>query len=357
VTGQTNWREVCAYADQHGSRAASDKYGIPKSTINGKRRSANQAHAAAHEHRHDAGADLSLDAAFLHQHPEFTDKKVASLDMWGMFDLIQGMQEAVGASGHGQHEARITIPTTEPVILLPSSDWHLGSYATTHAGLRDYLQRVLALDGVYLVLLGDLIDNFPASFKSAEAVFGQVIPPNIQKRLLGRILRTLADSGKVLARTWGNHEEMSAKIIGGDDNEYDGLMPYLKTMGRIHLTVGATEYKVFASHTFPGRSYIHGNHQHVRAVRFLWPDADLIMSGDTHRGPEHEVFLHDGRPRVAVLTGTQKTDDTYGQRYYGRSQRSEQAVVLFPDEHRMVPFNCLDDALVYRDGWRARKAA
>ena len=293
---------------------------------------------------------------FLHSHPEFTDKKVASLDVWGMFDLIEGMQETVGASSPGQDSASVTIPAIEPIILLPTADWHLGSYASTHAELRKYIQKVLATDGCYLVLLGDEIDNFPSNFKSAAAVFGQVIPPKVQQRLLSGILHELYRAGRLVARTWGNHNGYSEVGTGGADYDYESLVPYLKTMGKLYLTVGGEEYKVFASHTFPGKSYLHTGHQNKRAVRMLWPDADIVLSGHTHSGPEHEQFWHDERPVVSVMVGSAKIDDTYSKRYYGQSRWSEQALVLHHDRKEAVPFRTLDQALRYRDGCRAEKA-
>lgn len=299
----------------------------------------------------DTPRQIPLPLEDAHTFPEFDDKKFAKLDIWEAFDAIEKLQGVVGDSSTGQHDAKVTIQTEQPIILLPTSDWHLGSYATDYASFRKYLDLVLNTPNAYLLLLGDAVDNFPASFKSAAAVFSQVIPPQIQHRVYTKILVELAVRGKIIARTWGNHEEMTERHGGGGaDYAYDELLPYLKTMGRLRLTVGATEYKVFASHTFPGKSYLHANHQNKRAVRFLWPEADMALSGDTHQGPEHEEFIHDGRHRISVLCGTFKTDDTYSKRYYGNAQKSDQAIVLFPDRHHMVPFRCMADALIYVKG-------
>lgn len=361
--------EVLAYRRAHGPAAAEERFRVSTSTQRRWARDAGEepllptpdperVRQAAHEY---AKADQAIpldpsEASFLHEHPEFTDKKIARLDVWETFAAVEAMQEVVGGSGTGQHDARVSIPATEPIILLPTADWHMGSYATTHAELREYLQRVMSIPGCYLLLLGDHIDNFQANFKSAAAVFSQVIPPQIQRRLFGKILRELVAKGKVVARTWGNHDsDFSERVAGGIDIDGEELLPYLKTMGRLYLTVGDTEYRVFASHTFPGKSYLHVGHQNKRAVRMLWPEAHIVLSGHTHSGPEHEQFWHGDQPVVSATCGTAKTDDTYSKRYYGRSRWSDQALVLHHDTMEVVPFRTLDQALIYRDGWRARQ--
>jgi hypothetical protein len=353
--------EILAYRRQHGAAKTEVEHGVSGATMRRWARDlgesplhADRLRQAAHE-LGKADKAIPTEAAFLHAHPEFTDKKVASLDVWGMFDLIEGMQQSVSESSPGQDAARVTIPATEPVIVLPTADWHLGSYASSHVELRKYIKRVLATDGCYLMLLGDEVESFPSSFKSAAAVFGQVIPPKIQHRLLSGILHELHRAGRIVARTWGNHNLMGEAGIGGADYDYETLVPYLKTMGKLYLTVGSVEYRIFASHTFSGKSYLHVGHQNKRAVRMTWPDADVVLSGHTHSGPEHEQFWHDERPIVSATVGTAKIDDSYSKRYYGQSRWSDQALVLHHDTREVVPFRTFDQALTYRDGWRARQ--
>lgn len=283
-----------------------------------------------------------------HVPPIFEDLHLPELDIWEAFNAIESTQEVVTKAAVGQHEARITVKTQEPIVVVPTSDWHLGSYATDHDSFQKHLRYVLSTPHLYLIDLGDNIDNF-TQFKSAEAILGQALPPKVQKLLLAKILKTLVDNGKLLARCWSNHvEEFDERIFGGQNEAFNELCPYLRDDGRLFLKVGEVEYKFFVKHKFSGRSIYHVNHGNKRANRLDWPDADIVLSGDTHDGPEHDEYNYNGQPRLAMKASTFKTEDIRSRRYYGKVVPGIQGIVLFPDEKKFVGFRRVEDAISFR---------
>src|SRR5687768_18108564 len=90
--------EIVAHAQRTNDSDAAQRFNVPRRTVTGMRMKAeqrgaeylttaeglDQARQAAHEYARDDQSVPKDEAAFLHAHPEFTDKKVASLDVWGM---------------------------------------------------------------------------------------------------------------------------------------------------------------------------------------------------------------------------------------------------------------------------------
>lgn len=281
--------------------------------------------------------------------PVFQDLKVSEMDWRDALGAIRAVQAVVRAADNGQSEARVSIDADEPIVLCPTADWHLGSLAVDYDAFEHNIDFVLGTPHLYLLSVGDDIDNF-TGFRSVAAVLGQGVPPKVQKRMLGGIMDELLAAGKLVARTWGNHDaDFDDRVFGGAIEAFNDRVPWLKDDGRLYLTVGGAEYNVYAKHTFPGYSYLNVNHGAKRAVRMDWPDADLLISGHTHNGPEMDHFLHDGRIRLAMKVPTVKTSDTYSKRWFGRSVSGLQGIVLFPREKRWVAFHHAEDAVLYRD--------
>jgi hypothetical protein len=340
-------RQVVAdYKELGSTRKAQQKYpGLSIGTISRWARGLGQAILV----QGPGAAEEPIEEEASHPSVEYLDNKISEVTPWEILDAIETMQGVVGKSGNGQHDARVKITTDEPIVLVFSGDWHLGSHATDHKSWRRDLQTIVDTDHVFVVVTGDEIDNFHG-FKSVGAVLGQVIPPKLQKRLLASIFVELAKRKKIVARTWGNHlEDFDDRVFGGDVADYNDLMPYLKDDGRLYLDVGGFEYRIYVKHHFRNHSNMNKTHGAKQAVRFDWPEADIAASGHTHDGNAIEIWRHGDLEKVVVKTGAYKTDDTYSMRYFGRSTVGIPSLVLWPGERKIVPFSRLDDAIAFRD--------
>ena len=328
--------------DKIGRPATSAQTGIPESTLRGWINN-----PPVSSPIDQVLADIESDDQ--HIPAQFLDNKTGSVDIWEYLRVAREVQAVADKASVGQHEARVKIETDRPVVIVPTGDWHFASYSTDHQELEDQLRYVLDTPHLYLIDLGDNIENFTA-FKSVGAVINQVLPPALQKEWYKAVLTKMVSEGKILARTWSNHvEEFDERIWGGQVQEFNRLVPYLKDDGRLFLTVGDTEYKIWAKHVAPGRSIYNVNHGNKRAARFEWTEADIYVSAHTHDGPEHDVFIQDGRPKLAMKVPTTKVWSTWSRRYFGRCLPGMQGIVLHPDQHKIVPFYNVEDAVGYRD--------
>lgn len=316
---------------EYSDPAAKERYGIPTPTVRHWRRIYKSREAKEHVL------------------PEFLDLKISSLSWREALTTIRQEQDLVSKADVGQHEATVKISTDDPIILVPTADWHLGSLGTDYGAFERDLDFILQTPNLYLIDVGDGIDNFH-NFKSAEAVLGQAIPPKVQRLLLEKILEELVNQGKLIARTWSNHMEgFDERVFGGSIDRINELCPYLKDDGRLHLTVGETTYHIMAKHIFSGKSIYHVNQGAKRSARLEWPDADILISAHTHDGPEFDFFNYNGRKVLAAKVGTYKVNDSHARRYRGPSPtNSTQGIVLFPEMRKIVPFDDVRDAVRYK---------
>jgi hypothetical protein len=321
---------------QEGATTAAEVTGYPASTIDHWVRQLNRLTRTAG----------SLSSS--HAPVKFLDLKVSELDWRETLQAIKGTQQVVDNARLGQHDAHVSIQTAEPIVVVPSGDWHLGGYATDYETFEQDLDFILNTPHLYLVDLGDEIDNF-TRFGAADAVLNQAIPPDVQKLLMTRILEALAEAGKLLARTWSNHVEgFDERVFGGNIERFNSLCPYLKDDGRLHLHVGGMEYNLLVKHSFPGSSVYNKLHGAKRATRMDWPDADIAISGHTHDGPEGEYFMLGGVTKLAVKVPTYKVNDTWSRRKFSRPTMGVQGIVLYPNEKKFVYFQHVDDAVLFR---------
>jgi hypothetical protein len=349
-------RRIAAYGREHGSPAAAERFGVPASSVRAWMRGERLGDFDNRGRPTEGAPPAAPQLVTPHSLPEYVDKKTRKIDVDRAFALAIEAQELVGDMGTGQGELTVKIDTDRPVTWAPSSDWHLWSYASDHRAFWAYFQKILRTPHLYGSVHGDEIDNFQAGFRSAAAVFGQIFPPHVQKHLLAGIYEQLAEAGKILFRTWGNHvEDFDDHGVGGAVDRFNEIVPFLKHEGRVHLWVGGQEYKINTKHTFPGKSYLNANHQNKRAAREDWHEAQILVSGHTHRGAEWDRFWLGDRSILALVLPTFKTNCTYSLRYYGRSRVQEPAIVLFPKEHKYVWFDDLDTALEFADDQARRR--
>lgn len=239
----------------------------------------------------------------------------------------------------------------DPLILMFSSDWHLGSKSCDHQQwLEDmkYLMSVPSKD-VRLFLLGDLIDNVNPRFKSAEAVFGY-LRPELQREMLIEILNQLKPY--LEAACWGNHDvEWDEKRDGFSDiaRILRNACTYFHGAGLVDYHVGNQVYKINLSHKMKGHSWFHALHGNLRG--WLQTHADVVVSAHGHEW----AYLSDCRgvgprgipvDRHLLQIGSYKVDgDTYSERYFRPGVIHNDCLVMYPDEHRIMHFNTLNDAV------------
>ena len=96
------------------------------------------------------------------------------------------------------------------------SDFHLGSPACYERGIEKTIKKILKKENRYCIIKGDIIDGIPIGDKRMKAMSldgGKIVTPQEQADIAIEILRPLAEAGRLLFCTFGNHEATVANIF------------------------------------------------------------------------------------------------------------------------------------------------
>jgi len=239
----------------------------------------------------------------------------------------------------------------KPVIVLFTADWHIGSKYVDHEKLFLDLKSLTeySVDDVRIITVGDLCDNFPVSFPSAEPVHG-FISPQLQEELLSELLQLVGPY--IDGSTWGNHEAFSERLVGYSNVSkiLSKITTFFNGKGTIEYVVGKQKYRIHVSHIFRGSSMYHDLHCNIRA--WMETHADIVVSAHTHtpaylgdfRGIDGE-----GNPqeRHLIKVGSYKGGDTFSSRYFKSGIIGNNCVVLYPDRHKITHFFTLEEAIQF----------
>jgi predicted phosphodiesterase len=236
---------------------------------------------------------------------------------------------------------RVELPNKKSAILF-LSDVHLGSIYTDYAAIRDMWQWILTTENLYVVIVGDFIDNFAAPVPKLllAGAESQLISPEVQRQLYKTYLLALQERGKILGAVLGNHEGFAAL-----DLWFDGQLKFPVETNRLYLwvTVGGQEYKIALVHRSRFNSIINPSHSSLRELHLNYPDADVVVTSHTH-SPSVTKLLYprDGQllERILLKTGTLKNDPHSSQFFspsgIGDTDGVMPCVILHPHKRRML---------------------
>ena len=269
---------------------------------------------------------------------------------------LQEQRKAFASDTAG--ETIIRLATNRPIALCFSGDWHLGSGSTDHAMWQEDIEFLLNTPDLYYAVLGDEYENI-RTFKTLQAVIAQVLPVDLQRRVMEAVTTELASKGKLLWTTWGNHgDEFDERLIGESltaDFRRAQTVPHLGSLGLIRLQVGSEEYTILATHKAGHKSAFNALHGAKRLYQTVYP-ADVVVTAHDH-APAHEEYNHYAMARdmgrgfggtswlVACSTYKTQASNDWAARRYGRAILKRETAVLYPDEHRIEMFDSAEAAV------------
>lgn len=262
-----------------------------------------------------------------------TDTEGATPDsLWRAIARVQSAWQGLASE---QSEVGMTLQDDAPVLVVYSSDWHVGHEWCDMARLERDLRTVQETPGVYVVLGGDLIDNvITASPPGAQ--FEGLAPPRIQKLLAEHALAFL--KGRVIAVLLGNHE---ARSLRDDDFDFCAYLaqktsaPYLGPIGLLTARLGDQEYHLLVGHRFRMNSTFNKTHAAKRAMELI-ADADAVMLGDKHDAAGETSWVRQ-HARWFAQAGSYLRHSRFGRSLgYLGAQPTMPGVILFPAEHRVL---------------------
>ena len=103
-------------------------------------------------------------------------------------------------------------PEREDITIVPIADVHLGAPECMEQEFIKFIDTIAAKDNVYVVLVGDLLNN--AIRSSVSDIYAELYRPSVAKRMMANILEPIKD--RILCSITGNHERRSSREVDDD---------------------------------------------------------------------------------------------------------------------------------------------
>lgn len=245
------------------------------------------------------------------------EPRVNGRDQWARAIKLQTRRAQVRES----KEQRRVAYREGPVVLFFMADLHLGGEGVNYLAIDQDIRLIndLARRGVTVavVLGGDLIDNYIIGKLQRLRLNQSPFLAIEEWALADYALERLAPY--VIGSVAGNHDNWSWAVAGVDllRQRHQQLTPgilYDPYELAFTLQVAASETRVIVRHAWKGNSKYNPTHGIEDHHWTRGRDADVYVSGHTHRGGLAREFDNGGRVGWAIICGTYKDEDSYGMR-------------------------------------------
>lgn len=271
----------------------------------------------------------------------FPDKKVEEFEPKDWLQASEQLAEMYAKTQPYQESAIVRVHHDPPIGLFVSGDWHLGHLQTDYAGFRQAYDSFMGIDKLFMLLMGDAIQNF-VRHGTMHPVFQQSMPPHLQERLVVGMLEEMMARDKILAAIFASlHDLRSEALIGHAAIEHL-LQKIALPMGRnrlfVRLQIGKgtikQEVPILLVHQSRYYSFLNRLHSARREYDLDIP-AHIVVTAHRH-APGHSIVSMNARlykytselaaqcdwpvvlggKIVFVQTGTFQDDD-YGRSFWG----------------------------------------
>lgn len=234
------------------------------------------------------------------------------------------------------------------------SDMHFGSDGTDYRAIRKDAETVAATDGMFAFYHGDGTDNWILG-KMQGLQRDSKIPFSNSLAMHKDWCRLLSDKLKVVVP--GNHDLWTKKVAGFEYiREHLGKTEVLYHPFQVDFTLNVGEYahNFRVRHKWRGSSIYNSTH----GIEVGWERGDYDwtfgIGGHTHQGTYCRPFDKLGRRRYAILTGTYKQYDSYGEECgFPKPRNSGCGALLLSEMGEVMFFEDLEvaaDILNYKRG-------
>ena len=264
------------------------------------------------------------------------NKAVPSFDWRSAVSNLKGNQEFYATSKEGQDRVVIPLSTNggKYVSILAFGDAHFGSWCTDYERLLWITDVILNTEGLYVVLLGDMI-QMSIVLRSVAEMQDNLLSVPLQYQFLESWMDTIKH--KVLFSTWDNHAVMRAEktsgysVYGHIMNKYTTYFPHI---GDATVRVNDIDYHMIAAHYYRGKSHTNPLHSHIRFIKENAPWADIVLAGDSH---EAGVMMKEegGKTRAAVNSGSLQ-NSSYGRRHFALKNQPYFPVLCLSGSKKLI---------------------
>lgn len=173
-------------------------------------------------------------------------------------------------------------------------DVHLAAKEHMEKEFIEFRDMILSDDHAFVCVGGDLLNNGIKS--SISNVYHEVMRPRDAKRVMTELLKPLAEEGRILCGTPGNHERRSSKevdedIIGDIFCKLDIEDIFRENMCFLKLQFGELSgdgarnptYRIMVTHGAGGGILTGGAVNRAERFSGIIDGIDLVMVGHTHK--------------------------------------------------------------------------
>ena len=259
---------------------------------------------------------------------------------------IKEMDKLVAFHQRTPVEITIKVETKFPIVRAVTADWHIGMFGVDYKAFQEDILFIKNEPLLKINIGGDGYHNIiqPSKIGSGH----NQTPVSVQKGLYVLTLEMLQD--KIDTVRTGNHNYWTALAEGEDwDNEITRKIRllYMKHYGIVYYKVGNMVYPWLMLHKSRYNSSFNLTHNCKQNQRMSFPRARVVVAEHEHVAAI-EQYRYDGKECVAIRPGTYAVYDDYAQQngYFG-AHVCNPAVVMFPNEDKLVGFKDMTDAVIY----------
>jgi hypothetical protein len=256
-----------------------------------------------------------------------------------LYAAYKAVRLAMNGLGEPERVKEWNAPVEGPIGICFIGDVHMGGNVEMELFDRD-LELVRETDGLYTILMGDLVDNFNPNAKNGIGVCEGVIPDSSkQVAIITTLLRTIRT--KIIAVCQGNHEAWDGKWAGIDRLEALaadlGATYFTEAGGSVFAYVGDERYHIITKHQTRG-----GKRNGANTLYNEWPwtrvRPDAVVLAHLHE-PTAEQPIRNGEQVAYLRCGSYKLQDEYAAGHGFRALYGVPIIVVYPDTRKIIPFH------------------
>jgi len=264
-------------------------------------------------------------------------------------ETMQRMDNLIAFHHRTPSEVTIEVKTDKPIVRATTADWHLGMFGVDLASFQNDVYYIRDEPLLKVNIGGDGYHNIIQASKVGSG--HNQTPISVQRGLYVLTLEELQNSIDTV-RT-GNHNYWEVLLTGEDwDREITRKIKllYLKHYAVVYYKVGKMVYPWLMMHKSRYNSSFNLTHNCKQNQRMHFPKARVVVAEHQHIAAV-EQYQYDGKECIAIRPGTYAVYDDYAQQngYFG-AHVCNPAVVMFPNEDKLVGFKDMRDAVTYVKG-------
>jgi predicted phosphodiesterase len=283
---------------------------------------------------------------------EYLDNKIEADedDVKSYYEQLKKMEEATDVLDTKQTSVSLKIDSDKPICVAFWGDWHLGSRGLDYEQFDIDRESIKKTEGLYFIGMGDYKDNNSALVTKStnENMISQSMQDLLVTNMMGEV------GSKCIALVRGCHDDWDKKI--GDRDFISELCKITDSVnlwhgGMVHIGVGDEKYSIFARHKYKNESSLNTTNAQRNMINDIGA-CDVAALGHKHF-PDMQMLDRMKQKVVYLRSGSYKKYDEFGQKIGGYSgKKSVPCVILFPNTHKVVPFQEIEDAIIYLNAVR-----